>query len=73
VTVSANGGIVVGTREVKAAELSDVLAERLAETPAGIVVIHNEEETTYGDFVKVLGLAKKAGAERIVVKFVDNE
>lgn len=71
VVVSADGHMTVGTRKVTAGNLIDVLREELSEQPLGIVVIHNDRETSYGDFTKVLELVKKAGAERVVVKFGD--
>ena len=73
VAVGKNGGIVVGTRNVETDELKGVIEKKLEETPVAIVVIHNDEATSYGDFTKVLALVKKAGAERVVVKFGKEE
>jgi biopolymer transport protein ExbD len=73
VAVRANGDISVGTRKVKAGELTSAVKERLDETPTGIVVINNDKATSYGDFTKVLALVKDAGAERVVVKFGKEE
>ena len=73
VVVRENGDILVGTRKVKAGELTDVIKELLDESPNGIVIIHNDKATSYGDFTKVLEMVKKAGAERVVVKFGDGE
>ncbi len=73
VVVGKNGGVVVGARNVEIDELKGVIEKKLEETPVAIVVIHNDEATSYGDFTKVLALAKKAGAERIVVKYGKEE
>jgi beta-lactamase regulating signal transducer with metallopeptidase domain/biopolymer transport protein ExbD len=69
VSVGAGGPVMVGSKKVTSANLSDVIADELSRQPHGIVVIRNEDETTYGDFTRVLRLVKEAGAERVVVKF----
>ena len=68
-----NGDATVGFRKVKPGELSETIENQLAENPLAIVVIHNDQNTSYGDFARVLGLVKNCGAERIVVKFDDGE
>lgn len=64
-----NGDATVGLGKVKSDELAGSIENRLAENPLAIVVIHNDKNTSYGDFVRVLGLIKSCGAERVVVKF----
>ena len=71
VSVCADGLKKVGTRKVTEGDMTGILADELAAQPLAVVVIHNEAETSYGDFTKVLEIVKKAGAERVVVKFGD--
>ncbi len=68
-----NGDADVGFRKVKPDELAGAIEDQLTENPLAIVVIHNAQNTSYGDFARVLGLVKNCGAERIVVKFSDSE
>jgi len=71
VAVGSGGDIFVGSQMVKAGDLTTTIKRSLEKSPEAVVVIRNEDETTYGDFVQVLGLLKKAGAQRIVVEFID--
>jgi biopolymer transport protein ExbD len=69
VSVCAGGLMKVGARNVTTGDLAQVIADELTKRPLAVVVIHNEEKTSYGDFTKALELVKKAGAERVVVRF----
>jgi beta-lactamase regulating signal transducer with metallopeptidase domain/biopolymer transport protein ExbD len=71
VSVTAGGGLVVGTRKIEPEKLTAEIKGRLEQKPFAVVVIHNMQDTTYGDFVRALGLVREAGAERIAIRFAE--
>jgi biopolymer transport protein ExbD len=67
VTYTAEHQIYVGSQSVTEAELSPALHNALANSPDKIVVFQGDPKVILGDMVRILDIAKSAGAEAIAI------
>ena len=65
VAVDPNGGLYFNDRRVTQAELSDALALAARQNPATEVQLRADRSIPYGRVVEVMGLAQKAGLNRV--------
>jgi len=67
VQVSESGRVTVDGNEAAGGAVQEAIAARLAGDDRLVVVLDLDRNATYGDFTRVLGAAKRAKAQRIVV------
>jgi len=67
VTYTTQHELFVNSKDVPERELSSSLREALAKVDQKIVVFQGDRKVLLGDMVRILGIAKSAGAEQIAI------
>jgi biopolymer transport protein ExbD len=67
VTYTANHELFVNSKDVPEEELEPALAEALGRVDAKIVIFQGDRTVLLGDMVKILDVAKAAGADQIAI------
>jgi len=67
VTYTANHELFVNSRDVPERELEPALTEALKRVDAKIVIFQGDRTVLLGDMVKILDVAKAAGADQIAI------
>jgi biopolymer transport protein ExbD len=67
VRVSESGKVTVDGNETAGEEIQQAISSRLAGDDELVVVLALDPDATYGDFTRVLGAAKQAKAQRILL------
>jgi len=67
VTYTAEHQILVGDKNVQLGQLSGVLHDELDKSPDKIVIFQGDPKTMMGDMVRILDIAKSAGAVAIAI------
>jgi biopolymer transport protein ExbD len=67
VTYTANHELFVNSRDVPERELEPALTEALKRVDAKIVIFQGDRTVLLGDMVKILEVAKAAGADQIAI------
>jgi biopolymer transport protein ExbD len=67
VTYTANHELFVNSKDVPEEDLEPALAEALARVDAKIVIFQGDRTVLLGDMVKILDVAKDAGADQIAI------
>jgi biopolymer transport protein ExbD len=67
VTYTANHELFVNSKDVPERELEPALAEALKRVDAKIVIFQGDRTVLLGDMVKILEVAKTAGADQIAI------
>jgi biopolymer transport protein ExbD len=67
VTYTANHELFVNSKDVPQRELEPALAEALKRVDAKIVIFQGDRTVLLGDMVKILDVAKTAGADQIAI------
>ncbi|HUO04273.1 MAG TPA: biopolymer transporter ExbD [Candidatus Binataceae bacterium] len=67
VTLTAQHDLFVNSRDVPERELLSNLKEALAKVDVKIVVFQGDNKVLLGDMVRILGIAKAAGADQIAI------
>src|SRR5579863_4400034 len=67
VTYTANHELFVNSKDVPEVELEPALAEALGRVDAKIVIFQGDRTVLLGDMVKILDVAKAAGADQIAI------
>jgi biopolymer transport protein ExbD len=67
VTYTANHELYVNSREVPERELEPALADALRRVDAKIVIFQGDRTVLLGDMVRILKVAKAAGADRLAI------
>jgi biopolymer transport protein ExbD len=67
VTYTANHELFVNSKDVPERELEPALAEALRRVDAKIVIFQGDRTVLLGDMVKILDVAKAAGADQIAI------
>jgi len=67
VTVTADGKIFVNQKQVDAAQLEPTLRDLLADDPKKLVVLQGDQSVMLGEAVRVMDIAKRAGATAISI------
>ncbi len=67
VTYTANHELFVNSKDVPERELEPALSEALGRVDAKIVIFQGDRTVLLGDLVKILDVAKAAGAEQIAI------
>lgn len=73
VTIAADGSVALGARQTNLSELTDDISRDLSTLEDKTVLIKADRAATHGLVVKVMDLAKRAGADRIAVAAVARE
>ena len=67
VTYTANHELFVNSKDVPEEDLEPALAEALGRVDAKIVIFQGDRSVLLGDIVKILDVAKAAGADQIAI------
>jgi len=67
VTYTANHELFVNSKDVPERELEPALSEALQRVDAKIVIFQGDRTVLLGDMVKILDIAKAAGADQIAI------
>ena len=67
VTVTADGKIFVNQMQVDSAQLEPTLRDLLADDPKKLVVLQGDQSVMLGEAVRVMDVAKRAGATAISI------
>lgn len=67
VTVTANNKIFVNQTQVEISQLQGMLHDLLADAPKKLVILQGDQTVILGEVVRIMDIAKRAGAEAISV------
>jgi biopolymer transport protein ExbD len=67
VTVTADGRVFVNQMQVEGAQLEPTLRDLLADDPKKLVVLQGDQSVMLGEAVRVMDIAKRAGAQAISI------
>ena len=66
-TVTADGRVFVNQMQVEAGQLEPTLRDLLADDPKKLVVLQGDQSVMLGEAVRVMDIAKRAGATAISI------
>lgn len=67
VTLTANGGISVNQKKVSEEGFTEELRKALAQSSEKLVILEGDRDAILGDAVRILEMAKEAGADKIAI------
>jgi biopolymer transport protein ExbD len=67
VTLTANGGIYINQIKVSEEGFREGLRKALGESSEKLVILEGDRDAILGDAVRILEMAKQAGAEKIAI------
>ena len=67
VTLTANGGIAINQKKVSEEGFTEELRKALAQSSEKLVILEGDRDAILGDAVRILEMAKQAGAEKIAI------